>query len=250
MTKGIVAIAAVFGVLAITSGAFAAQRYFITSSGQIKNGVISRSDLSKRARKALQGKDGLTGATGPQGPAGEQGRKGDTGSQGLKGDSGVNSPLVFGPYNVHTTDSGFCGEHWANDELTVTFVVAPQSDGSFQVSEIMKGSFTTIAAKSPNDCGTTIQSGIHGSLYGDYVVPVDRGADFNPTATLDDSKPCGIYCTSDKFFENFFGKPNGLTNSPSYAWAFHYTTPGDAHGHWADTDHSTAFDPANGNITD
>jgi hypothetical protein len=47
--KGIVVIAAVFRVLAITSGAFAADHhYLITSSSQIKRGAVSRSDLSKR----------------------------------------------------------------------------------------------------------------------------------------------------------------------------------------------------------
>jgi hypothetical protein len=261
LKKGIAVIAALFGVLAFTSGAFAAHHYLITSSSQIKKGVISRSDLSKRAHRALQGKRGHKGARGPkgdpgsQGPKGDpgsqgsQGPKGDTGSQGLKGDSGVNSPLVFGPYSVHTTDSGFCGNDWANDDLTATFVVAPQSDGSFQVSEVMKGSFTTVAGQSPNDCSVSIDAGIHGSLYGDYVVPVAAGADFNPTATLDNSTACGIVCTSDKFFGAFFSKSSGYTNSTTYAWAFHYTTPGDAHGHWADTDHTTSLDPTNGNIT-
>jgi hypothetical protein len=308
LKKGIVVIAALFGVLAITSGAFAAHRYLITSSKQIKNGTISRNDLSKRARKSLEGQngaqgskgdtgqvgapgrdgkngpagargpqglagapgpkgdtglkgdmgpagapgrdgnDGLAGATGPQGLAGAQGLKGDTGPRGPKGDSGVNSPLVFGPYNAHGADSGFCGNDWANDDYTITFVVAPESDGSFQVSEIMKGSFKTVAGDSPNDCSVTIDDGITGSLYGDFVVPVASGADFNPTATLDDSTPCGVICTSNKFFENFFGESDHM-NSTNYAWAFHYTTPGDAHGHWADTDHTSPSDPANGNIT-
>jgi hypothetical protein len=96
LKKGIVVIAAVFGVLAITSGAFAAKHhYLITSSSQIKKGTVSRSDLSKRARKALQGKVGQTGATGLQGPKGEtgpggpQGLKGPAGLQGPKGETGI-----------------------------------------------------------------------------------------------------------------------------------------------------------------
>jgi len=83
---------------------------------------------------------------------------------------------------------------------------------------------------------------------GDFVVPVAAPADFNPTATLDDSTPCGATCTSDKFFAAFFGKSVGYTNSTSYAWQFFYTTPNDAHGHWADTDHTTAGDSSNGDI--
>jgi hypothetical protein len=85
LKKGIVVIAAVFGVLAITSGAFAAHHYIISSSSQIKNGAVSLSDLSKGARKALRGSRGVQGISGPAGP---QGPKGDTGSQGPQGPAG------------------------------------------------------------------------------------------------------------------------------------------------------------------
>ena len=65
LKKGITLIAALAVVLAITSGAFAANHYLITSSAQIKNGVISLSDLAPAARSALKGQQG---AAGPQGP--------------------------------------------------------------------------------------------------------------------------------------------------------------------------------------
>jgi hypothetical protein len=61
LKKGITLIAVLVGVLAITSGAFAANHYLITSSSQIKNGVISASDLSSAARKALKGQKGPQG---------------------------------------------------------------------------------------------------------------------------------------------------------------------------------------------
>ena len=115
MKKGIVAIAAVFGVLAITSGAFAAQHYMISSSSQIKNGAVSLSDLSKGARKALHGAKGAKGDTGPQGPKGDNGAAGPQGPAGkpaptlqrLAGDfSGTNASVAtsldgvqFGPYS-------------------------------------------------------------------------------------------------------------------------------------------------------
>jgi hypothetical protein len=89
--KVIAAIAALFGVLAITSGAFAAQHYMISSSRQIKNGTVRLADLAPGARKALHGKKGHVGPVGPQGPKGEagsQGPKGNAGPQGLKGDTG------------------------------------------------------------------------------------------------------------------------------------------------------------------
>ena len=253
MQRTIIALGAIALTLALAGGALAGKKYLITSSSQVKNGSLALPDLSKGARNALKGERGPAGRQGPKGDTGGQGPKGDKGD---KGDSGVNSPLVFGPYQAAGPDSGFCGNNWANDRYTVTFVVAPQPDGSFVVSEMMKGSFATLAGASPNNnqsgcltgSGPQIRAGISGSLYGDFVVPVTAPADFNPTATLDDSTPCGATCTSDKFFEAFFGKSAGYTNSTSYAWQFFYTTPNVAHGHWADTDHTTAGDSSNGDI--
>jgi hypothetical protein len=90
LKKGITLIAVLVAVLAVTSGAFAANHYLITSSKQIKAGAVSLSDLSPSARKALKGHKGSTGAAGPQGPAGA------TGAQGPQGPAGV------GGYEVRT----------------------------------------------------------------------------------------------------------------------------------------------------
>jgi hypothetical protein len=95
--KVIAAIAALFGVLAITSGAFAAQHYMISSSGQIKNGTVRLADLAPGARKALHGKKGHVGPAGPQGPKGEagpQGPKGNAGPQGPQGPAGKPAPTL------------------------------------------------------------------------------------------------------------------------------------------------------------
>ena len=88
MKKGITLIAALVAVLAVTSGAFAANHYLITSSKQIKAGAVSLSDLSPSARKALKGHNGPTGPAGPQGPAGATGATGAQGPQGPAGVSG------------------------------------------------------------------------------------------------------------------------------------------------------------------
>jgi hypothetical protein len=88
LKKGIVAIAALFGVLAITSGAFAAQHYLITSSSQIKDGTVRLADLAPGARKALHGHNGAKGDRGPAGP------KGDAGSQGPQGPAGKAAPTL------------------------------------------------------------------------------------------------------------------------------------------------------------
>jgi hypothetical protein len=89
LKKGITVIAVLVGVLALTSGAFAAQRYLITSSNQIKDGAVSLADLSSSARAALHGANGQDGAPGAPGAKGDTGA---TGSQGTKGDTGVAGP--------------------------------------------------------------------------------------------------------------------------------------------------------------
>ena len=88
LKKGITLIAVLVGVLAVTSGAFAAKRYLITSSSQIKAGAVSLSDLSPAARKALRSVNGNSGAAGPQGPQGAAGRQGPQGNAGPAGAPG------------------------------------------------------------------------------------------------------------------------------------------------------------------
>ena len=88
LKKGITSIAVLVEVLAVTSGAFAAKRYLITSSSQIKAGAVSLSDLSPAARKALRGVNGNTATAAPQGPQGPQGAQGAKGAQGPAGKDG------------------------------------------------------------------------------------------------------------------------------------------------------------------
>jgi hypothetical protein len=107
-------IAVLVAVLAVTSGAFAANHYLIMSSSQIKNGAISLSDLSPTARKALQGQQGSKGdtgaagtpgkdgATGLRGDLGATGAKGDTGATGATGAQGPQGPAGVSGYEVRT----------------------------------------------------------------------------------------------------------------------------------------------------
>jgi hypothetical protein len=75
-------------VLAMTGGAYAASKYLITKTSQIKPSVL----------KSLQGKTGHAGPAGPagapgagsQGPAGAGGAKGETGAAGAAGTNGTN----------------------------------------------------------------------------------------------------------------------------------------------------------------
>ena len=98
MKKGISLIAVLVGVLAVTSGAFAAQHYVITSSSQIKDGAVSLRDLTPGARETLrQGKKGTTGPVGPVGPVGPQGPAGAAGATGAQGPQG---PVGVSGYEV------------------------------------------------------------------------------------------------------------------------------------------------------
>lgn len=69
-------------VFAMTGGAYAASRYVITSTKQIKPSVL-------KSLKGANGKNGANGAPGAQGPAGPAGPQGGVGAAGAKGDTGA-----------------------------------------------------------------------------------------------------------------------------------------------------------------
>jgi hypothetical protein len=104
LKKGITLVAVLVGVLAVTSGAFAAKQYLITSSSQIKNGVVKLNDLSPGARKALHGAKGIQGSGGPAGPQGPKGDKGDAGAPGDSYLRGAYYSVAY--YNVGDTNGG------------------------------------------------------------------------------------------------------------------------------------------------
>jgi hypothetical protein len=66
-------------VFAMSGGAYAAGRYVITSTKQIKPGVLAQ----------LKGRAGSVGPQGPAGPAGAQGATGAAGAAGAKGEPGA-----------------------------------------------------------------------------------------------------------------------------------------------------------------
>ena len=88
----------------MTGSAFAA-RALITGA-DIKDGSISRADLSGRAVKSLKGKRGPSGPAGRDGFAGPQGPQGSTGPQGDRGPAGPAGPE--GPRGT-TGDTGARG---------------------------------------------------------------------------------------------------------------------------------------------
>jgi hypothetical protein len=78
-------------VFAMTGGAYAANRYLITSTKQISPKVL-------KSLKGAAGANGASGATGPAGPAGPGGPQGPAGAQGPGGPGGpAGAPGKEGP---------------------------------------------------------------------------------------------------------------------------------------------------------
>ena len=177
MKKAITLIAVLIAVLAVTSGAFAAKQYMITSSTQIKKGAVSLSDLSHHARKVLHGKPGATGPAGPAGHVGPQGPKGDpgaTGAQGAKGDPGATGaqgakgdPGATGAQGAKGDkgDSGAAGDAYLHGAYySVAYYDKGNTNG---------GAIATAACKAQTD--TAISGGVSTD---DYTKTVPVGQSF------------------------------------------------------------------------
>jgi hypothetical protein len=98
-------------------------------------------------------------------------------------------------------DSSRCGPAWANDTYDATFVIEPQSDGSYTIVKTVKGSFLTLVGApepnlpgAPSSCpGPPETGGVPGTFYGTetWSVPVTgaKPPEFDPQAS------CGSACS-------------------------------------------------------
>lgn len=104
-------------VFAMTGGAYAANKYLITSTKQISPKVI-KSLQGQKGKDGTngtggpvgpQGTAGVKGEAGPQGPAGAAGAKGDTGAPGSQGKEGTKGLAGSqGPAGPTCSASGEC----------------------------------------------------------------------------------------------------------------------------------------------
>src|SRR5437870_3920741 len=90
----------------------------------------------------------------------------------------------YGPYSSTSTDSGTCGNDWANDTFDRHFTVRMNTNGTFLVVEQFKdGSFVTPASDSPpfvnpspGACQNSptpqgiVNPGVTGSLHGYFII--------------------------------------------------------------------------------
>jgi hypothetical protein len=126
-------------VFAMTGGAYAANKYLITSTKQISPKVL----------KSLKGKAGPTGPTGPAGPAGAAGpgTAGATGPQGSAGAAGVKG---------ENGATGAAGVSVTSKALGKGTVGCPEGGTEFTAAENKK---TTACNGSPWTVGGTLPSG-------------------------------------------------------------------------------------------
>lgn len=206
------------------------------------------------------GPKGDTGATGASGPKGDAGAAGETGPAGPVGPSGVNSPLIYTYTGSSGPDSGRCGNNWATDTFDSTYIVDAQSDGSFDVTKITKGTFVTIGdtdQPNPDTCGDgdSQTGGVSGTFYGTESWKVaspgsGEAADFDPYAT------CGATCSptttsssaseaQNAAFEAAFFPSSDYSSDISAGENFDFVYDAGNNGSWTD---SNTPDNGTGNI--
>jgi hypothetical protein len=141
---------------------------------------------------------------------------------------------------VTVPDSGTCGNVWATDTSTRKWTVKKNNDGTFRVGRQDKGTFVTIAGKSPGACDTTgkhganVNVGINGKFHG-YLRGTVSNGNFNPAAI------CAAACVGDTavFISTVFGAGAKFTCSAGYAgckFNFEYSSPNKTlkFRHWQD----------------
>jgi hypothetical protein len=153
-------------------------------------------------------------------------------------------------FQLTTTDrrcDGIEPADWATLTEKRTYQVHKNKNGTYRLRRVDKGTFTTIAGKSPGNCaankskhGQLIRAGVTGR-FGGYLEGTITGGTFNKNAT------CAVAaCFTSDFITAFFGAGavfscDGATNSPDCKFNYNYTAPSRAANrpklivrHWQD----------------
>jgi Collagen triple helix repeat (20 copies) len=164
-------VACIAVVLALTGSAFAAQT--LITGADIKDGSVTRADLSRRTVRSLKGKRGKTGPAGRDGFAGPQGPQGSTGPEGPRGPVGPAGPQG---QKGTTGDTGAKGDQCdQGDQGDTGDTGAP---GQFLVWDTVAGpqdAGTALATSSPGPDGSEGTEVSNGGTYlmaGRYKVDV------------------------------------------------------------------------------
>lgn len=145
-------------------------------------------------------------------------------------------------FTLTTDDNGSCSTKWAEDVMRRTYSVKDNGNGTFTLRRTDRGTFTTIAGKSPGACdttgkhGQTVRAGIKGK-FGGYLVGTVTATSFNKNAT------CVAACFTEEFLATFFTGAtfSCFTDSADCKFNFNYTakaagqnTPKLKYRHWQD----------------
>lgn len=150
-------------------------------------------------------------------------------------------------FSLTTTDRRCDGtEPWATLTEQRTYQVHKNNDGTFRLRRVDKGTFATVAGKSPGNCaantskhGQLIRAGVTGR-FGGYLEGTITGGTFNKNAT------CAAACFTGDFISAFFGSGavfscDGATSSTDCKFNYNYTAPNRAENrpqllvrHWQD----------------
>ncbi len=149
--------------------------------------------------------------------------------------SAAPSSVHYGPINSSSSDSGTCGNDWANDTYKRLFDAGttPSSNGTYSATEsFIAGRFVTVAGPSPDACdpsgtaGSTIGAGVTGAFSGNFMIVVTGGT-YNPDATCDASS-CG---TTADFVATVYGA-TATYDVTSFGFTYHANGPGLSSREW------------------
>ena len=158
-----------------------------------------------------------------------------------RGDEGKKQAKVT--ISTVSEDHGSCSNVWAADTLQRTLLVKKRNDGGFRVTRRDRGTFLTMAGRSPGACDTTgnhghlIVAGVKGKVEG-FLRGTVTGGTFNPEAT------CDAACASktSTLIAAFFGAGATFscnTTSTDCKFNFNYTAKASGNPkllfrHWQD----------------
>jgi hypothetical protein len=139
----------------------------------------------------------------------------------------------YGPYASSSTDSGTCGNDWANDNFDRHFTIFQnRDDGSLLVVEQFKnGSFVTFAGPSPGACDPantpgTVNAGITGDMHGYFVIPLPTGTTQSSFDTSCVAGSPSTPCTTTGFINSHFTPACYPTTCTVTTFFFHYSAGG------------------------
>lgn len=181
-------------VLAMAGGAYAAKKYTITSTKQIKPSVL----------KSLKGKQGPAGPAGAAGAKGDAGPKGDTGAKGDRGEPGQPGEPGQGTTTKSFTGSkGTCTNGQGGVEVSSASAPSYVCNGQSGFTEVLPSdetetgvwSFTIPAegnATTPLSFNIPLEEDL-GELGGEFVKPNETTANCKGTFEVPTAEP-GFLC--------------------------------------------------------